>query len=82
MLTLSSNANKLNAKVRKIDGVAHASKIYVIKVTSFATRVLKMQRLGPVTPLLSKIRPGWVFCGTQTKGAGLMLGSGEVITMY
>ena len=43
---------------------------------------LEMQCSGAVALPDSKFRPGWAFCGTRIKVAGLMLASGEAITMY
>ena len=42
---------------------------------------VEVQGSGPADRPGSKLRPGRAFRGTQTKSAGLMLGSGVVITM-
>ena len=43
---------------------------------------LEMQSSGPIARPGLKFRPGRAFCGARTKGAGLMPGLGEAITIY
>ena len=49
---------------------------------SYTGSEVEMQSSGPADRPGSKFRPGQAFCGTRTESAGLMLGSGVVITMY
>ena len=43
---------------------------------------LEMQSSAPAAHPYPNFRPGRAFCGARTKGAGIMTGSEETITMY
>ena len=55
---------------------------FVLDWSPFGMFRLEMQSSGPAARPGPKFRPGRAFCGSRTRSAGLMPGSGKAVTMH